>query len=332
MTTKRSIHAINLSTAILLLGGTVGCDTPPGDDPTTTTTVTDQLSPSARTMALDNQASHEHAGLLLSGRVWFAPDAYGEIYDSLPAAETMSGDPSAIPERFVHFVVRGNSPLASETALQPRADESLDAYIARTRPGMTPTRFDLKSGELAPTGADVLLFNPSPPAATSSGDTTTVTSALDEFCPRARYDALCASTFGWVGDGSVTKWNVVDRNNERFSAFGSSAYGVMCTDRGSGTMTFFRNNTQAFVTQLFEGFADWAGLTSGWSESSKCTTKGPFGIGCLDYHYTTKYGRHTYAVQLFSTNNAHFCGDIRNHADRELDNPCRESNSCPRLR
>jgi hypothetical protein len=178
----------------------------------------------------------------------------------------------------------------------------------------------------------VLLFQPTSQAATPAGDTVTVRSAVNELCPKATYDSLCARVWGWQGDHSVTTWNVLDRNNERFFATGTSADGATCADRGKATMTFFRDNVSGLELELFEGFADWAGLFSGWKEVKVCHTRDPiFGI-CLDYHYITKYTKNAYEVTLHSDNNAHFCGDIRTRGDRELDSPCKDVNACPKLR
>jgi hypothetical protein len=58
----------------------------------------------ARKMALDNQAQQQKDGLQLAGRVWFAPDTYGEIYD----------DTAAEPQTLTSFVSPGSSPLAKE--------------------------------------------------------------------------------------------------------------------------------------------------------------------------------------------------------------------------
>jgi len=319
MTTNHSLHAIGLVSVITLLSGGAGCEGPAPDEPAPAGTIAASLDTSARQMALGNQMKMELGGSSLVGRVWFASDAYGEIYeDHAPSGET---------ERFVHFVARGTSELATKTELAPQPDDSLDAYVARTRPGSAVTRFDLASGEVSPTGADVLTFQPSRAAAAGDGDVTIRSSALtNEACPKATYDAQCTHTFGYFGDRSVNNWNVFDRSAVGFSAKGTSAYGVICADRGTATLSFTRNGVGAKTFDVSEGFMDWAAVWSGWSEDEYCADRF---IVCLDYRYKIKFQRHTYAVTLSSRYNAHFCGDIRTHDDEDHNFRCRDLQICP---
>jgi hypothetical protein len=322
MTIGHSLRTIGLLAVIAELAGGAGCDGSAPDEPEGAGTIAAYLDGAARAMALRNQSKMELGGGSLVGRVWFAPDAYGEIYE-----QPVNADQS---DRVVLFSVRGASELATKSELLPQADESVDAYIARTRPGEVATHFDLSSGQPSETGADVLLFQPTRQAASSSGagDVETRSSALfNEACPKASYDAQCARTFGYMGDRSVNRWNVFDRSAIAFSAKGTSAYGVACADRGTATLSFTRNGVGAMTFDLSEGFMGWAGVFSGWGQHEFCFTRF---IGCIDYHYRVTFERHNYAVALSSQNNAHFCGDIRTHDDYDQgDLSCQSVQRCP---
>jgi len=336
MTTHRSIRTINLSTALLLLGGAAGCGGLPGDDPTApageTTSITGQLSPVARKMALENQLQYQKAGLKLAGRVWFAPDAYGEIYDPLPEPGNTSGDPRAVPEGFVHLVMRGSSPLAKETALRPQGGESVDQYIARTRPDLTPVRFDLESGAPAADAVDVLLFQPAPVAAPDADLTTVKSAIVNQRCPLDNMNALCAHSYGYTGSTLVGQpWAIADLTDFTTSPVtGTSMYGAVCADAGAAEMTFFADGVRKSVTPVAEGFADWHGNTGSWAQIKWCSS----GIEpiCFDYHYSINYFKKAWTQQLRiqpGGGNAHICGAVMTHADRVQDESCAVRNNCP---
>jgi hypothetical protein len=328
MSTNRSIRAINLSTALLLLGGTVGCDVPPGDDAATpaadTTSIADKLNPAARKMALDNQAQQQKDGLQLVGRVWFAPDAYGEIFDDSAAADGLTT-----------FVSRGSSPLLKEAELTPREEESLDEYIARTRPGLTPVRFDLASGAPSADALDVLLFQPAP-AAASAGDVTSVTSALlNEFCDIPAMNARCASNFGWAGPVTpahiVAEWvhtDVVGFVSAPHT--GNSSNMAVCADRGSATMTIYKDGAIRTVREVTQGFSSLSRLRGTYWETPGCARYA--GIWCIDWYYTLSFEQHIFMQRIATQGtgaNAHVCGRVKNNKPKTQDVSCGERNNCP---
>jgi hypothetical protein len=332
MTKHLPIRVIKLSTILLLLSGPVGCAFSASDDSTTATAdatlILDKLSPAAREMALKNQAQHERDGLRLAGRVWFAPDVYGEIYDDTTGTE---GEGTA------HFVARGNSPLAKEIALHPGETETLDEYIARTRPGVSKVRFNLDSGASSIDGLDVLLFEPTPSTA-SAGDVGKAESAVitNEFCPLDTMNALCAQNFGWAGPVTpallVDEWAVPDSFGGTSSPLtGTSFNTAVCADRGSARMTIFRDNKVAGTPRdVSQGFADSSRFRVGWAEIKWCSTMGPF--ICLDYHYSINFFRKSWKqqIEVFGTGaNAHVCGRVKDNKDKEQDEGCKVRKNCP---
>lgn len=291
----RSIAACLIAGAT---AGLAGCAFETGEEPRETASV----DPEMLENALANQHALEEAGHHLVGRVWFAPDGYGELY------EAEGGETLAL------FFASSGSPEAVDPALIPLEGEALEDYVTRAARGRTPRYL----ADVATDGTNVLVFEPraEPAANAADGVSSTREALTNEYCPKSQFDTLCALRWGY--EGSTTQranWIVTDQSSMTFSAKGTSYNTTVCADRGSASLAV-RPSGGAGITTV--------GVTvpqGKWGMSFQAVSMGSHerceGFLCTDCKTVDTFKRSTIAVTATAQagGNFHFCGRILDRGD-----------------
>ena len=267
--------------------------------------------------ALGNQAKLEGAGFELLGRVWFSPDAYGELYRD-PAGGTMGV-----------FSARGASEEARRTELKPALGETFEEYATRAAGGHAVRPLELATSS---DGKDAIAFDPMPRSAGLTG--TSTEAIVNELCPLATFDMQCGSHYRYGGSTSSGSWRVHDLTAlKSIQASGVSYDTFVCADKKAATIAVTPNNTSFTQVTLDvpEGRATGLWAASQWFESEVCVQRI---LWCVDYEYRINFPRanFTFAANSRSGGNYHYCGSVWDHGQTSSNAPdyhCDFSRSCP---
>jgi hypothetical protein len=296
MKTKNLFAALGF---VSLLGA-AGCALETGDAPEESGGVDAAMLENA----LSNQQKLEDAGARLIGRVWFAPDGYGELYER-PDGQSLA----------MFFARSGTKEVLDET-LRPTDIDTFESYVARAAKGRNP-RYLMVQGE---SGANVAVFEPQK-VAPSRGDNVSTTSeaVVNQFCPKSDYDSLCSLRWGYEGSTVRKSWDIVDQASANTqSGKGTSYIATICADRRSAVFDVTGSGGGLVSTSVTVPQGVWA--TS--MQAVTMGTREECGWACLfDCDTIDFFNRATVTVTgtPASGGNFHACGKVLDRGDVRTD-------------
>ena len=267
--------------------------------------------------ALLNEGQFAEGGYALEGRAWIAPELSLSFY--------VGQDQT----RIVSWLMRAGVELEPSEFL-PEEGESFEAFVARRGAGAEHALEDVAS-----TGPNVLLFDPSAPEFQSTNRLTAV--GRNDYCPRSWFDGQCRLWAG-IDHPQFQTWNLTDRTSSS-SQSQTGLTGVMatgCADLGNVDFALSITNPRwgaiggSFNVTVNQGngFGNYA--VAGWKQEEYCKTK-VLGV-CVDYAFRIKYQTFDARATLTPRSGAegHYCGTFTKTPDRYVgDIACDRILTCP---